>query len=104
MTKENFIAEYKALEAKKQEIENRVSALKEEYIKSLPFKVGDCVRIKGRTRIIEKCWIVGITMKVWNLNCVDLAINKPKKDGTRSNRRESEYCVDLPEIEVLEEI
>lgn len=31
------------------------------------------------------------------------AINTPKRDGTRSNRRECEYCVDLSEVEVLEE-
>lgn len=102
MTQENFIAEYNALQAKKQEIEGNITALKEEYIKSLPFKVGDCVRIKHRARIIERCWIVGIEMEIWRQPWFNLAINKPKKDGTRSNRRECECCVDLSEVEVLE--
>lgn len=105
MTQENFIAEYKAMQAKKQEIEDKMSALKEEYIKSLPFKVGDCVRIKRRTLIIERCWIVGIEMEtLWLQPRFNLAINKSKKDGTRSNRKEREYCVDLSEVEMLEEI
>lgn len=101
MTPEQFTAAYEALQEDKKIIEGEIEVLKQEYIESLPFKVGDCVRIDLGRRTIEKAWIAEIGVSAWNLNCVDLAINKPKKDGTRSNRRECEYCVRLSEVELI---
>lgn len=103
MTPEQFTAAYEALQEEKEIIEGKIEALKQRYIDSLPFKIGDCVRVNLGKRTIEKAWITEIEVKAWNPNRVDLAINKPKRDGTRSNRRECEYCVDLSEVEVLEE-
>ncbi len=103
MTPEQFTAAYEALQEEKKIIEGKIEALKQRYIESLPFKVGDCVRIDFGRRTIEKAWIAEIEIKVWNPNRVDLAINKPKKDGTRSNRRECEYGVLLSEVELIKE-
>lgn len=103
MTPEQFTAAYEALQEEKEIIEGKIETLKQRYIDSLPFKIGDCVRVNLGKRTIEKAWITEIEVKAWNPNRVDLAINTPKRDGTRSNRRECEYCVDLSEVEVLEE-
>lgn len=103
MTPEQFTAAYEALQEEKEIIEGKIEALKQRYIDSLPFKIGDCVRVNLGKRTIEKAWITEIEVKAWNPNRVDLAINTPKRDGTRSNRRECEYRVDLSEVEVLEE-
>lgn len=108
MTKESFIAEYKALQAKKQEIEDRMSALKEEYIKSLPFKVGDCVRVNdGGYFSTEKAWIVKIGLHMgWreNYNRFNLTVVEPKKDGTPSRRERELHLIKPDDVEVLEEI
>lgn len=101
MTPEQFTAAYEALQEDKKIIEDKVKVLKQRYIESLPFKVGDCVRVDFGKRTIEKAWITEIEVKAWNPNRVDIAINKPKKDGTRSNRRECEYGVQLSEVELI---
>ncbi len=101
MTPEQFTAAYEALQEEKKIIEGKIEALKQRYIESLPFKVGDCVKIDFGRRTIEKAWITEIGVSAWNLNRVDLAINKPKKDGTRSNRRENEYGVRLSDVELI---
>lgn len=101
MTPEEFKSEYEALYKQKQEIISKMFALEKEYANSLPFKVGDCVRIHRATRAIEKCWIAEIKANAWGLSRVDLAINKPRKDGTRSHRIENEICVSISEIELL---
>lgn len=103
MTPEQFTAAYEALQEDKKIIEDKIEGLKQRYIETLPFKVGDCVRIDLGRRAIEKAWIAEIEVKVWNPNRVDLAINKPKKDGTRSNRRENEYGVRLSDVELIKE-
>ncbi len=101
MTPEQFTAAYEAMQEEKKIIEDKIGTLKQQYIESLPFKVGDCVRIDFGGRTIEKAWITEIEVRAWNPNSVNLAINKPKKDGTRSNRRECEYCVRLSEVELI---
>lgn len=88
MTKEEFISGYEALKAQKKETEAKIDALKEEYIKSLPFKVGDCVRLfddRGWLRV-EKAWIasIGFDFGTW----LSVKYSRPKSDGTKSLRAE----------------
>lgn len=47
MTAEQFKADAEALHAQKREIERKEEALKQAYLDTLPFKVGDCVSGKG---------------------------------------------------------
>lgn len=103
MTQENFIAEYKALKAKKQEIEDRVFALNVEYIKSLPFKVGDCVRLYNKfgKLVIEKAWITSIEIYSFGPT-LNVKFVRPKKDGTKSRREERVWWGFTPEnVELL---
>lgn len=108
MTQENFIAEYKALQTKIEEIEDRMSALKEEYIKSLPFKVGDCVRVNnGGYFSTEKAWIVKIELHTgWceNYMRLNLTVVEPKKDGTPSRRERELHLIKPDDVEVLEDL
>lgn len=80
------------LEAKVTKKQNLINAINDEilsyvteYIKGLPYKVGDKVSC---TRC-DVCWISSITPKQWRSGYngeIDVKINPAKKDGTRSNR------------------
>lgn len=89
MTQEEFKSNFNALQEQKREVERKMSELNEEYIKSLPFKVGDCVRLHNKFDhvVIEKAWIAAIGIYQY---CGDLKIMfvRPKKDGTKSRREE----------------
>lgn len=85
MTKE----ELKAKVAKQRSIindaNNEICSYVNDYIESLPYKVGDKVSC-SRCNI---CWIASIIpMKGYNgyNGEIDVRINPAKKDGTRSNR------------------
>lgn len=89
MTQEEFRSGYNALQEQKKGIEAKVAALNEEYIKSLPFKVGDCVRLydKSGKLKVEKAWIVAIGMYSFG-SALNVRYVRPKKDGTKSRREE----------------
>lgn len=101
MTKDEFINSYTALQALKREADSKIAELKREYAASFPFKTGDCVRLNVGSRCIEKCWIAGIEIHPWALGSIDLVINKPRKDGTRSGRMTSVYGVKISDVELL---
>lgn len=85
MTKE----ELKTKVAKQQSIiddaNNQIYSDVNEYIKSLPYKVGDkvsCYRYAA-------CWITNIVPERGRRGYngeIEVRVNPPKKDGTRSNR------------------
>ena len=71
-----------------------------DYIESLPYKVGDKVRCSR----CDVCWIASI---IPERNCarytgeIDVRINPAKKDGTRSNR---EFVLLSMEIDSIKKI
>lgn len=68
----------------------------EEYIESLPYKVGDkisCIRC-------DICWISSIRPN-GSTGFVEVRINPAKKDGTRSNR---EFVLCSMEIDSIKKI
>ena len=71
-----------------------------DYIESLPYKVGDKVSCSR----CDVCWIASIVpergYKGYNGN-IEIRINPPKKDGTRSNR---EFLLWSMEIDSIKKI
>lgn len=100
MTKE----ELKAKVAKQQSIindaNNQICFDVKEYIKSLPYKVGDKVSC-SRCNV---CWIASIIPKRYCARysgSIEVRINPAKKDGTRSNR---EFVLCSMEIDSVKKI
>ena len=98
MTLEQFTAAYEALQEEKKIIEGEIEALKQRYIESMPFKVGDCVRVKDSGyRSTQKAWITKIRLTIGYKSLkLNLTVVEPKKDGTPS-RRERELIWIYPE-------
>lgn len=105
MTPEQFTAAYEALQEDKKIIEGEIEALKQRYIDSLPFKVGDCVRVKGSVyyHSTQKAWITKIKLVIGFKSLkFNLTVVKPKKDGTPS-RRERELIICPENVELIKE-
>ena len=70
----------------------------EEYIESLPYKVDDkisCIRC-------DICWISSIRPN-GSTGFVEVRINPPKKDGTRSNREFVLWSMEIDSIKKISE-
>lgn len=85
MTKEEL--ETKVTEQKSiiEYAENQICSDVKEYIKSLPYKVGD----KVSCRRFDVCWIASIVPEKYGKRFtgeIEVRVNPAKKDGTRSNR------------------
>lgn len=101
MTAEQFAAEYEALQKQKREIESKQKALREAYVDTLPFKVGDCISIDSKYRPVPKAWITKITADPISPHVVNVWFCRPKKDGTKSIRIEHEPYIRIEEIQVI---
>lgn len=100
MTKE----ELKVKVAKQQSIiedaNNQIYSDVKEYIKSLPYKVGDKVSCSR----CDVCWIKSIVPEHCRSSYngeIEVRINPAKKDGTRSNR---EFILRSMEIDSIKKI
>ena len=102
MTPEQYIAAYEALQEEKKIIEDKIEALQQRYIESLPFKVGDCVRLYDHGRIIHKVWITRITL-VASLAKVNLTVVEPRKDGKPSKREQPLWYINPEDVELIKE-
>ena len=85
MKHEQFVAEYNALREEEYIIKEKIEALEQRYIESLPFKVGDCVRIVSKDCPIEKAWVTRIKRQYWQTD-VYVEVIRANKDGSRPKR------------------
>ena len=105
MTPEQFTAAYEALQEDKKIIEGEIEALKQRYIETLPFKVGDCVRIKDIIFSVQKAWITKIELVAGfkSLVVCNLTVVEPKKDGTPSRRERELMWICSEDVELIKE-
>lgn len=101
MTKE----ELKAKVAKQQSIINdandEICSYVNEYIKSLPYKVGDKVSCSR----CDVCWITSITPERGRSSYtgkIEVRVNPAKKDGTRSNREFVLWSMEIDSIKKID--
>lgn len=96
------------LEAKVTKKQNLINAINDEilfyvteYIKGLPYKVGDKVSCSR----CDVCWIASI---IPERNCarysgiIEVRINPTKKDGTRSNREFVLWSMEIDSIKKID--
>lgn len=105
MTPEQFTAAYEALQEDKKIIEGKIEALKQRYIKSLPFKVGDCVRVKDSGyHSTQKAWITKIRLVTgYKSHKVNLTVIEPRKDGKPSKREQPLWYINPEDVELIKE-
>lgn len=105
MTPEQFTAAYEALQEEKKIFEGKIEALKQRYIETLPFKVGDCVRVKDIMFSVQKAWITKIELVAGfkSLVVYNLTVVEPKKDGTPSRRERVLVLINPEEVELIKE-
>lgn len=100
MTKEELEAKVTEQESIIEYAENQICSDVKEYIKSLPYKVGDkvsCCRC-------DVCWIASIVPEKYRdrfTGDIEVRINPAKKDGTRYNR---EFVLYYGEIDSIKKI
>lgn len=76
---------------------NEIYSYVNDYIESLPYKVGDKVSCSR----CDVCWISSIIPMKGYTGEIDVRINPAKKDGTRSNR---EFVLLSMEIDSIKKI
>lgn len=80
--------------------ENQICSYVKDYIKDLPYKVGD----KVSCRRCNVCWITSIVPEKYRNHFtgdIEVRVNPAKKDGTRSNR---EFVLYYGEIDSIKKI
>lgn len=100
MTKEELEAKVTEQKSIIKYAENQICSDVKEYIKSLPYKVGDKVSCSR----CDVCWIASIVPEKYNRHFtgnIEVRINPAKKDGTRSNR---EFVLYYGEIDSIKKI
>ena len=96
MKHEQFVAEYNALREEEYAIKGKIEALEQRYIESLPFKVGDCVRIVSKDCPIEKAWVTSVRRHVWQSDFY-VEVIRANKDGSRPKRFQPYWRTFSPE-------
>lgn len=85
MTKEDLNEKVWEQQSIIEHIENQICSYVKDYIKDLPYKVGDKVSCSR----CDVCWIASIVPEKFNnrfTGGIEVRVNPAKKDGTRSNR------------------
>ena len=85
MTKEDLDAKVWEQKSIIEHTENQICSYVKDYIKDLPYKVGDKVSCSR----CDVCWITSIVPEKFNnrfTGGIEVRVNPAKKDGTRSNR------------------
>ncbi len=97
----------KEYKARIKDINDRIASLKqekckiqEEYLDSLPFRVGDYVHIDG-VYIEEDVWISRMQMEEHGAG-LNLYVNKRRKDGTRSKAECLAYHVNPDNVRLVD--
>lgn len=96
MKYEQFIAEYNALREEEYAIKDKIKALEQRYVESLPFKVGDCVRIVNKDCPIQKAWVARIGRSTWQAD-IYVEVNRANKDGSKPKRFQPYWRTFSPE-------
>lgn len=81
---------------------NEICSYVNDYIESLPYKVGDKVSCSR----CDVCWITSIVPKRGYSGYngeIEVRINPPKKDGTRSNREFVLWSMEIDSIKKISE-
>lgn len=90
---QTFIQKHRVLQDELISVQNKISLLKREYVKSLPFKEGDVVIIGSQRGTIKD-----IEVSPYTPQCLRLTLYPFKKDGGVSRRPFKVYGVRIEDI------
>lgn len=108
MTQEELYKKRSEIKKNIRELERQVIDINYQIVQGFPFKVGDKIRFKERSgwdwnKITEKeAWITRIQLNDYQDGYVTLTVNYPRKDGSRSERKNYVHGIDSSDIEVIE--
>ena len=100
MTKEELEVKVSKQKSIIDDANNQICSDVNEYIESLPYKVGDKVSCSR----CDVCWIASIVPKRYYTGYsgeIEVRINPAKKDGNRSKRY---YLIDSWEVDTIKKI
>lgn len=106
--REELYKKRKELKEQIQILEKQVIAINKQIVESFPFKPGDKIRFKDRVglywdKTVEKeAWILNIQLNDYSEGYVTLSVNYPRKDGSRSERKNYVHGVNADDIEIIE--
>lgn len=101
MTKEELDAKVAKQKSIINDANDEICSYVNDYIESLPYKVGDKVSCSRR----DVCWITSITPKRGYSGYtgeIEVRINPAKKDGTRSNREFVLWSMEVDSIKKID--
>ena len=101
MTKEELEAKVAKQQSIINDANNEICSYVNDYIESLPYKVGDKVSC-SRCNV---CWIASIVPERNNARYsgkIDIRINPAKKDGTRSSREFVLWSMEIDSIKKID--
>lgn len=101
MTKEELKAKVAKQRSVINDANNQICSYVNDYIESLPYKVGDKVSCSR----CDVCWIVSIVPKRGYSGYtgeIEVRINPAKKDGTRSNREFVLWSMEIDSIKKID--
>ncbi len=101
MTKDELQAKVAKQQSIIDDANNEICSYVNDYIESLPFKVGDKVSCSR----CDVCWITSIIPKRFcgdYTGEIEVRINPAKKDGTRSNREFVLWCMEVDSIKKID--
>ena len=101
MTKEELEAKVAKQQSIINDANNQIYSDVNEYIKSLPYKVGDKVSCSR----CDVCWITSITPERGRSGYtgkIEVRVNPAKKDGTRSNREFVLWSMEVDSIKKID--
>lgn len=85
LTEQELLDRYQELNQVIKDAKDKQKDLLNEYEKTLPYKVGDLVKIKigwGPFVKIQSVYIGAISVSIGSYLHINITFNKPKKDGT----------------------
>ena len=97
MTKEELKAKVDKQQSIIDDANREIYSCVNDYIESLPYKLGDKVSCSR----CDVCWISSIVPEKYRnrfTGDIEVRVNPPKKDGTRSNREFVLYYVEIDSI------
>lgn len=103
MTEKEYVDRSSELSERRERMIVDMMDLNEEFVRSLPFRIGDYVEVKGGiTRKHRAGWIGFITPEVRSGEAVvKLELFIPDKDGARTRRSACVYNVRIGDVTVL---
>lgn len=107
MTREELYERQSQLKEQIRTLKNELSSIASEIVETFPFKVGDKIRYRQEEELWRhadegEAWILKIQLNEYDKDCVTLTVNFPRKDGSRSSRKNYIHGIYVKNIEVIE--